>query len=103
MCILFSLAAEKNLSLPKSPLTPLQPLCITPVGAISPPLEPHSHLGGIQASSFYKTSGGRNSATCFPHPFVTPAGQRQHAYEVCLYSWAESKRQEDGAAPNLSM
>ncbi|MCI4387527.1 hypothetical protein PGIGA_G00075170 [Pangasianodon gigas] len=65
-------SAEKNASLPRSPLTPLQPLCISPVDVISPPLELPSHLRGIQASSFYKTSGGRDSATCLPHPFVTP-------------------------------
>lgn len=80
----FSLAAEKNASLPGCPLTPLQPLCISPVGAVSPPLELPSHLRGIQASSFYRTSGGQNSATRLPHPFVTPGVQRQSAQEVSL-------------------
>lgn len=80
----FLLAAEKNASLARSPMTPLQPLCISPVAAISPPLELPSHLRGIQASSFYKTSGGRSSATCLPNPFVTPVAQRQCAQEVCL-------------------
>lgn len=79
VCELFPLAAEENASLSRSPLTPLKPLCISPVGAISPPLELPSHLRGIQASSFYKTSGGRDSATRLPHPFVTPVAQ-----EVCL-------------------
>ncbi|XP_053096825.1 synaptonemal complex protein 2 isoform X1 [Pangasianodon hypophthalmus] len=74
-------SAEKNASLPRSPLTPLQPLCISPVDAISPPLELPSHLRGIQASSFYKTSGGRDSATCLPHPYVTPVAQRQGVQE----------------------
>lgn len=81
---LFPLAAEKTASLPRAPLTPLQPLCISPVGAISPPLELPSHRRGIQASSFYKTSGGQDSATYLPHFFVTPVAQRQSAQEVCL-------------------
>lgn len=83
LCKLFPVAAEKTASLPGSPLTPLQPLCISPIGAISPPLELPSHLRDIQASSFYKTSGGRSSATCL---------QRQSAQEVCLArSWAALK------------
>ncbi|MCJ8741771.1 hypothetical protein PDJAM_G00074410 [Pangasius djambal] len=74
-------SAEKNASLPRSPPTPLQPLCISPVGAISPPLELPSHLRGIQASSFYKTSGGRDSAACLRHPIVSPVAQRQGVQE----------------------
>lgn len=84
VCVLFLLAAEKNTSLPRSPLTPLQPLCISPVGAISPPLDLPSHLRGIQASSFYKSSGGQDIVKTLPQPFVTPAAQRQSAQEVCL-------------------
>ncbi|XP_058266933.1 synaptonemal complex protein 2-like isoform X3 [Hemibagrus wyckioides] len=74
-------SAEKNASLPRSPLTPLQPLCISPVGAISPPLDLPSHLRGIQASSFYKSSGGQDIVRTLPQPFVTPAAQRQSAQE----------------------
>ncbi|GAA6104240.1 synaptonemal complex protein 2 isoform X2 [Tachysurus ichikawai] len=72
---------EKNASLPSSPLTPLPPLCISPVGAISPPLDLPSHLKGIQASSFYKSSGGPDIAKSLSHPFVTPFVQGQSAGE----------------------
>ncbi|KAK3547480.1 hypothetical protein QTP86_021185 [Hemibagrus guttatus] len=74
-------SAEKNASVPRSPLTPLQPLCISPAGAISPPLDLPSHLRAIQASSFYKSSGGQDIVKTLPHPFVTPAAQRQSAQE----------------------
>ncbi|XP_047663150.1 synaptonemal complex protein 2 isoform X5 [Tachysurus fulvidraco] len=72
---------EKNASLPSSPLTPLPPLCISPVGAISPPLDLPSHLKGIQAFSFYKSSGGPDIAKRLSHPFVTPFVQQQSAQE----------------------
>ncbi|XP_060750729.1 synaptonemal complex protein 2 isoform X2 [Tachysurus vachellii] len=72
---------KKNASLPSSPLTPLPPLCISPVGAISPPLDLPSHLKGIQASSFYKSSGGPDFGKSLSHPFVTPFVQRQSAQE----------------------
>ncbi|KAK3519185.1 hypothetical protein QTP70_022139 [Hemibagrus guttatus] len=79
-------SAEKNASVPRSPLTPLQPLCISPAGAISPPLDLPSHLRAIQASSFYKSSGGQDIVKTLPHPFVTPAAQRQSAQELIPYS-----------------
>ncbi|XP_053339367.1 synaptonemal complex protein 2 [Clarias gariepinus] len=72
-------SAETNASVLQSPSTPPQPLCISPVGA--PPLGLPSHLRGIQASSFYRTPGGLDSASCFPHSFVTPVLQRQTAQE----------------------
>ncbi|XP_053498982.1 synaptonemal complex protein 2 isoform X5 [Ictalurus furcatus] len=91
ICELFPLAAEENAFLSRSPLTPLKPLCISPVGAISPPLELPSHLRGIQASSFYKTSGGRDSATRLPHPFVTPVAQEQPSIHPLIASTGREK------------
>ncbi|KAF5909024.1 synaptonemal complex protein 2-like isoform X1, partial [Clarias magur] len=72
-------SAETNAYVPRSPSTPPQPLCISPVGA--PPLELPSHLRGIQASSFYRHPGGLDTATCLPHSFVTPVLRRQTAQE----------------------
>ncbi|KAF4078301.1 hypothetical protein AMELA_G00197710 [Ameiurus melas] len=83
--------AEENASLSRSPLTPLKPLCISPVGAISPPMELPSHLRGIQASSFYKTSGGRDSVTRLPHPFVTPVAQEQPSIHPLIASTGREK------------
>ncbi|XP_062871319.1 synaptonemal complex protein 2 isoform X4 [Trichomycterus rosablanca] len=74
-------SAEKKVSIPRSPSTPLQPLCISPVGPVSSPLEPPSHLKGIQASSFYKSSGGRNSVKSMSRPPLTPAAKKQRAAE----------------------
>ncbi|XP_046725421.1 synaptonemal complex protein 2 isoform X5 [Silurus meridionalis] len=72
-------SAEKNASLPRSPLTPLQPLCISPVDGNSPPLELNSHLRGIEASSFFKTSGGWDCATRLPHSFVQIQSAQEQA------------------------
>ncbi|TSP68481.1 Synaptonemal complex protein 2 [Bagarius yarrelli] len=74
-------SAENNMSLTRAPLTPIQSLCISPVGAMSPPLELPSHLRGIQASSLYKTSGGWDTDKCLSHSFVTPVAQQQNARE----------------------
>ncbi|KAI5612383.1 synaptonemal complex protein 2-like isoform X3, partial [Silurus asotus] len=72
-------SAEKNASLPRSPLTPLQPLCISPVDGNSSPLELNSHLRGIEASSFFKTSGGLDSATRLPHSSVRVQSAQEQA------------------------
>ncbi|KAI4881915.1 hypothetical protein NFI96_021091 [Prochilodus magdalenae] len=63
-------SAEKNAALMGSPITPLGFSSFSPVVAVSPPLELPGHLKGIQASSFYKTSGGQNRVKIPPHPPV---------------------------------
>lgn len=80
----FPLAPEKNASLSRSFLTPVQPLCISPIGAVSPPMELPSHLNGIQASSFDKTPERGDIVKSLPRPFATPVAPWQRAQEVCM-------------------
>ncbi|XP_035378551.1 synaptonemal complex protein 2 [Electrophorus electricus] len=79
-------SVENSADFPRSPLTPLQPLPISPVGVVSPPMELPSHLKGIQASSFYKTSGGYNGAKFPIHPPVTIVAQKQSSIQPLIAS-----------------
>ncbi|XP_066527716.1 synaptonemal complex protein 2 isoform X2 [Hoplias malabaricus] len=71
-------SAEKCGDLTKSPFSPIQIQRLSPVAAASPPIDPPSHLKGIQASSFYKTSTNR-----VKHPLI-PAIKKQSAADECL-------------------
>lgn len=75
------LAADKSAPLTRSPITPLP--SFSPVGAVLPPAELLSPLKGIQASSFYKNSVGRNSVKLSLHTSATPAAKTQGPEEVC--------------------
>ncbi|XP_022533035.2 synaptonemal complex protein 2 [Astyanax mexicanus] len=74
-------SAEKSATLSRSPITPLRLPAVSPVGAVSPPLEPPEHLKGIQASSFYKTSRRQSNARLPCSPSMTPVSKKHSAAE----------------------
>ncbi|KAL7864596.1 hypothetical protein AOLI_G00160160 [Acnodon oligacanthus] len=77
-------SAEKCPALTRSPITPLRLPSFSPVATVSPLLELPSHLQGIQASSFYRTSVGQNSVSLPLPPPVTPNAKKQNVPGVCL-------------------
>ncbi|XP_076840332.1 uncharacterized protein sycp2 isoform X2 [Brachyhypopomus gauderio] len=79
-------SVENSVALPRSPFTPLQPLPVSPVAVVSPTMELPTHLKGIQASSFYKTSRGCHGARFLIQPPVTEVALNQSFVEEALLS-----------------